>query len=353
MKLSIIIPVYNVEKYIEKCILSLQHQDIPVSDYELIIINDGSPDNSREVIIRLAAQYNNIVFIEQENKGVSLARNAGIDRAGGEYLLFIDPDDYVEANSFSRIWKDAYESNAEVVFLGYTFLNSDDSVRKEILFTQEKGKVYPGIIAYHISRGDGTTDPDRSVAILFQRDFMNKANIYYIPNIPYLEDGEFLARVMCLAKQCIFSGNPFYFRTTRPGSATNSGLFYSDKAIDGFFNAANNLKEFKKTYILNKAQDNFINQPITKFTLLIVQACVKKGYYNKYKLIKERLKINSLNKIEIKGCSVFYYKYGLLFNISNDLFYYTWRIRLLLISINKKAQSIFRKDRKIEIMLTN
>lgn len=344
MKLSVIIPVYNVEEYIEKCIRSLQDQDIPYSDYEIIIINDGSPDNSREVIVKLVEKFNNIVFIEQENKGVSLARNAGIDRAKGKYIVFIDPDDYVMPNSFSGILAAADVSNAEVVFLGYRFLNADNSVKREILFKEEMGKVYPGIMAYHISRGDGTTDPDRSVAILYQRDFMSKANIHYIPNIPYLEDGEFLARVMCLAERCIFSVNPFYIRTTRLGSATNSGLFYSDKAIDGFFNAANNLKEFKKTYLLNKAQDNFINQPITKFTLLIVQACTGKGYRSKYQVVKKRIKMQGLAKIEIEGCSAFYYKYGLLFNLSNDLFYYTWTARLVLISIGNKLHSLFSKN---------
>ena len=344
MKLSIIIPVYNVEEYIEKCILSLQDQDIPHSDYEIIIINDGSPDNSREVIIKLAAQYNNIVFIEQENKGVSQARNAGIDRAKGKYIVFIDPDDYVMPNSFSKILESANVSNAEIGFLGYRFLNADNSVKKEILFLEEEGKVYPGIKAYHISRGDGNTDPDRSVAILYKRDFMNKSNIHYIANIPYLEDGEFLARVMCLAERCIFNSNPFYIRTTRTGSATNSSLFYSDKAIDGFFNAAHNLKEFKKTYLLNKAQNNFINQPITKFTLLIVQVCTGKGYHNKYKDIKKRIKMQGLAKIEIEGCSAFYYKYGLLFNLSNDLFYYTWTLRLMFISLGNKLHSLFGKN---------
>lgn len=197
---------------------------------------------------------------------------------------------------------------------------------------------------YSISRGDGTTDPDRSVAILYSRDFMNKFAIRYISKIPYLEDGEFLARVMCLAERCIFEGHPFYIRTTRPGSATNSGLFYSDKAINGFFNAANNLKEFKKTHLLNKEQDNFLNQPITKFTLLIVQACTVKGYYSKYKSVKKRIKMQGLAKIEIEGCSAFYYKYGLLFNLSNDLFYYTWTARLVFISIGYKLNSFFGKN---------
>jgi glycosyltransferase involved in cell wall biosynthesis len=346
MKLSVIIPVYNVAGYIEKCVLSLQNQDILPDEFELIIINDGSPDNSREVILKLKSQFSNIVFIDQVNKGVSLARNAGIERATGKYIVFIDPDDYVMENSFSRIWDAAIKNDAQIVFLGYKFLNADNSVRKEILFSEAKGKVYSGIKAYSISRGDGATDPDRSVAILYERDFLNKANIRYIANVPYLEDGEFLARVMCLAERCVFEGYPFYVRTTRPGSATNSGLFFSKKAIDGFFTAVNNLIKFKVSTPLNKAQEHFINQPITKFTLLIVQACTGKGNYSQYKSVKTRLKMDGLDKIDIQGCSGIYYKYGLLYNLSNDLFYCTWSIRLLFISISKRIQSLFKKRDK-------
>jgi glycosyltransferase involved in cell wall biosynthesis len=336
MELSIIIPVYNVEEYIERCIQSLQQQDIPKDAYEIIIINDGSPDNSREVVLRLMKAFCNIVFIDQENKGVSLARNAGIDQAKGKYLLFIDPDDYVEPNSLGRVLAAADEHRAQIAILGYKFLNADNSVRKEILFAEERNKVYPGIKMYVISRGDGTTDPDRSVAILFERDFLNKHAIRYIANVPYLEDGEFLARIMCLADRCIFEGNPFYIRTTRPGSATNSSLFYSDRAINGFFNAANNLKKFKQSHSLNKTQQYFMNRPITKFTLLIIQACTGRGKYHQYKGVKNRLKMEGLNKIEIKGCTGVFYKYGLIYNISNDLFYVTWSAKLFLVSLASK-----------------
>jgi len=339
MELSIIIPVYNVEAYIEKCVQSLQQQDIPKDEYELIIINDGSPDNSREVELRLMNTFSNIVFIEQENRGVSLARNAGIDRARGKYLLFIDPDDCVEPHTFSRVLKAADEQYAEVIFLGYKFLNADNSVKREVLFAAEKGKVYPGIKVYTVSRGDGTTDPDRSWAILFDRDFINRHQLRNIANVPYLEDGEFLARVLCLAERCIFEGNSFYIRTTRPGSATNSRLFNSDRAINGFFNAADSLKRFKERPSLKKEQVNFLNRPIIKFTLLIVQACVGKGHYYQYKEVKKRLKINGFEKLDLTGCFGLYYRYGLLFNISNDLFYWAWTTRLFLISVRKRFLS--------------
>uniref|UniRef100_UPI0030DB473E glycosyltransferase family 2 protein n=1 Tax=uncultured Imperialibacter sp. TaxID=1672639 RepID=UPI0030DB473E len=103
MKLSIIVPVYNVEEYLERCVRSLEDQDIPRSDYEIIVVNDGSPDNSKEVVERLQRELSNIILINQENQGVSMARNAGIDRASGEYLVVVDPDDYVAPNSFASI----------------------------------------------------------------------------------------------------------------------------------------------------------------------------------------------------------------------------------------------------------
>ena len=77
-RLSIIIPMYNVASYVERCIRSLENQDIPKEDYELICINDGSPDNCKEIIVRLQKEFSNIILIDQENQGVSRARNNGV-----------------------------------------------------------------------------------------------------------------------------------------------------------------------------------------------------------------------------------------------------------------------------------
>ena len=80
MQLSIIIPMYNVAPYVERCIRSLEDQDIPRNEYELICINDGSPDNCREIVEQLQLEFSNIVLINQINQGVSVARNNGIDK---------------------------------------------------------------------------------------------------------------------------------------------------------------------------------------------------------------------------------------------------------------------------------
>ena len=96
-KFSIVIPVYNVEKYLKNCLDSCLNQDIPHSDYEIIVVNDGSPDNSQAIIEEYAAKYDNIISIVKENGGLSSARNAGLKVAKGEYVWFVDSDDWVES----------------------------------------------------------------------------------------------------------------------------------------------------------------------------------------------------------------------------------------------------------------
>lgn len=101
IKYSVIIPVYNAEHTIEKCLNSLLHQ-IPKTA-ELLVINDGSPDRSGEICKRYAEKYSAIRYFEKENGGVSTARNIGLDEAEGEYILFVDSDDYVEPNYWKVI----------------------------------------------------------------------------------------------------------------------------------------------------------------------------------------------------------------------------------------------------------
>lgn len=112
---SIIVPIYNVERYLEQCIESVLAQDY--QNYELILVDDGSPDNSIDICIKYAKQYSNIVVIHKINGGVSDARNAGIQIARGEYLMFLDSDDYWEGKTIlSDLQKIINESNPDIIF---------------------------------------------------------------------------------------------------------------------------------------------------------------------------------------------------------------------------------------------
>lgn len=124
MKLSIIVPVYNAEKYLEKCLDSLVSQTI--DDYELILINDGSTDNSQQIINDYVNQYPELIRTKTvENGGQGRARNIGIDMARGDYLGFVDSDDWVDTSMYQRLYTAAAESGAELTICDMVLVYPD------------------------------------------------------------------------------------------------------------------------------------------------------------------------------------------------------------------------------------
>lgn len=112
VKVSVIVPVYNVEKYVEECLSSIIHQTL--KEIEIIIVNDGGTDSSFDICKRFADQDKRIVLISQENKGLGEARNVGMSFAHGEYLSFIDSDDYIEEKFLELLYKQATAAGADV-----------------------------------------------------------------------------------------------------------------------------------------------------------------------------------------------------------------------------------------------
>ena len=320
-RLSLIIPMFKVENFVERCLRSLENQDIPRDDYEIICINDGSPDNCSGIVRSLQTEFSNIRLLDQENQGVSRARNNGIEHTAGKYVLFIDPDDYVDANSFAWILKVAEDKNAQVTFLGFTVLEEDGTIKHQDFNELAGDRIYTGTEAYYVSRGDGSTDPDRMWSILFETQFLNTNNLRYLPDVPYLEDGEFVARILCLSERCFFSGRSFYQRTTRPGSATNSRLFHSIPAINGFVKAAINLRNFRNQVFLSAPQKEFLNQPILKFVILSITATASLRRFKTFLAVIFTLKKNGINILELNGCHRHYQNLGRLYNLTPFLLY--------------------------------
>lgn len=128
--MSVIIPVYNCEKYIDACFESLKNQTIGFSDIQIVLINDGSKDDSDNICSRLNSEYNNVTYFSKENGGVSTARNAGLDLSEGKYILFLDCDDTISLNSLADIY-DYFEIHYEDI----------DVVTYSIDYLNEKGEV--------------------------------------------------------------------------------------------------------------------------------------------------------------------------------------------------------------------
>ena len=152
MKVSVIVPVYNVEEYLPKCLETLANQTL--KDIEVLIINDGSPDNSQKIIDKFVKKYPKIFkSFTKENGGLSDARNYGIEKAKGEYIAFLDSDDYVEHDIYEKLLNKAMEKDFDIVVCDCTYVYDDYTVRassniKNDIFTDKELKkamtnIYP------------------------------------------------------------------------------------------------------------------------------------------------------------------------------------------------------------------
>lgn len=191
---SIIIPMYNVAQFIEKCIKSAYDQDMQDSDFEVILVNDESPDNSLEIATRLTSERNNVTIVSQKNKGLGGARNTGVEQANGDYIIFLDSDDFLLPNMLKTAVAVAKEKDLDVLEFG---AQGVDELGK-IVYTKaisSGAEIFKGIdycreIAYM----------DSACNKLYKRDFLNQNKLVFIEKI-FIEDYEFNTRVFACAQR--------------------------------------------------------------------------------------------------------------------------------------------------------
>lgn len=176
MKLSIILPVYNVEKFIADCLQSLETQDLPKEEYEIICVDDGSPDNAAQVIEEYQKKYSNIRLIRQSNSGVCVARNNGLKAAQGEYIWFIDPDDYIQANCLGTMIKKLYDANADLIVFEY-----DEVAEETSLVLDKKTDILIEPQQAYDSKGSGCQ-------YIVRRAYLEVNQIVFNENLAYGED---------------------------------------------------------------------------------------------------------------------------------------------------------------------
>ena len=124
VNVSVIIPVYNVEKYLARCLDTVLAQSFD-GDFEVICVNDGSTDFSPKILEAYAKSDSRIRVINRVNGGLSSARNVGMSVAKGDYFLFVDSDDWISTNTIEVLYKNATENNSDIVLFGYVKANSD------------------------------------------------------------------------------------------------------------------------------------------------------------------------------------------------------------------------------------
>lgn len=221
MKLSIIVPVYNVEQYIRPCIQSIYRQSLQEKDFEVILVNDGTLDNSFERISDIINEHDNIIVVEQNNQGLSVARNTGLLHAEGDYVLFIDSDDLLIDNSLSIILDGAIEYSADLIVADFVKMTdqeimnntNDYEKRNSILIDIKAGK---DMFLYDLN-------PQQCYVwrTLYRRSFLESFNLRFIPGI-YFEDIPFTTDCYLKANKCVRISQLFYIYRQRKNSIVSS-----------------------------------------------------------------------------------------------------------------------------------
>ena len=334
MRISIIVPVYNVEAYVERCLRSLlENQDLSPDEYEVIVVNDGSPDNSREVIERLQQEFINVVLIDQENQGVSMARNNAISIAKGRYILPIDPDDYIVPNSLLPALEYAEHNQFDILYCAFEIYDENDISIWRTDYSALDKRIDSGYDGYFAVRGPKVKDPDRSVAMFYQLDFLQQHQINYPKDVPMLEDGLFLGLVFSVAQRVGYWNKDFYQRTTRPESATNSNSWIKDRTIDGYLLA---LKSIDKHYPQSK-DNRVLNHLKVKFAALYLTAGNSTFSYRKYKMRLKKFRKDYFSSLPLNGTRFIYSRLGLYMKYFTLLFPVMYKLDTYLNAVFRKV----------------
>ena len=221
IQLSVIVPVYNVEKYILKCIESIFCQGIDNNAFELIIVNDGTKDNSMELISDIINRHANVIVINQENKGLSEARNSGLAKASGKYILFVDSDDFLIDNTLKPLLDVAISSSVDMVMGNFIKL-SDDQIGCYIPDTINLSEIDKTIMLGEEAFVNYLNPRECYVwHTLYRRDFLLDNDIKFMSGI-YFEDIPFTVECFLKADKCISLPISFYVYLQHANSIVSS-----------------------------------------------------------------------------------------------------------------------------------
>lgn len=250
IKLSIIIPAYNVGSLIENCIISCQNQDMSKSEYEIIIVDDGSKDDTYKYSSEITKKYNNVTVYTQPNQGQSGARNNGLDKARGEYVWFVDADDYIIPNCLNELYNKAKEHQLDALYFllqrhyeGQQNPSKTYDCRQKTLPTNEVLNGIDAVINGYY--------PCSSCAAIYRLEKLNKENLRFLPKI-FRQDVEFTLRSIPTFNRIMFLPDAYYIYYTHEGTVTTSkekNIIIRKMTGDGY--VANTCKQLAEKYKYN------------------------------------------------------------------------------------------------------
>lgn len=281
-KISVIIPVYKCEKYLKQCVDSVLAQTF--EDFELILVDDGSPDGSPAICDTYVKADQRVAVIHKENGGVSSARNKGIEAATGEYIMFIDSDDYIDSEMLQLLYRQVKE-DADCIISGLRYVFEENGTQKEYCLrdikfqTNEIDRVYE-----EIDRNFGFAAP---VAKLYKTAIIKSKAISYAEGFSILEDGSFVLEYLKHCSNCVLCSGVFYnYRQASQMSLMKAFNANAIQALQYYCDVGSWLenllsKENKEKYYI-KLYSLFYNFLTQIFSRAQVERRIKKSLFKTY-----------------------------------------------------------------------
>ena len=291
MKLSIITPVYNGEKYIEKFTNDILKQTY--SDFELIIINDGSKDKTKIICEKLKKLDKRIKVIHTENKGVSSARNTGIEIAGGDYISFVDCDDTIKINMYSDMIKLFEEKSTDIILCAYWIEYNNIIEEYEYPFKDRyfnKEEIKDDLLMRLIVKMDRNDNQIESIygavwKCLFRRAIIEENNVYFNKNIKMGEDLVFLFKYLVNSNSAFITNNRYYVYNKK----TDNGISVTQGYIKSL---ENDYKEAEIEILASLNEPEFIKSKAWKNKKVIetIELALNEGSKFSSKSMSDRIK---------------------------------------------------------------
>ena len=263
MKLSIVIPVYNVEKYIERCLAScLSQENVASDDYEIIIVNDGTKDNSLQIAEKFVAGMSNVTIVSQENAGLSAARNKGFSLAKGDYVWFVDSDDWTSKDAVSVILETICKNSPDVIKIGYA-TTQHDNAESLIVHNNDIAKgCYTGTEILNKHKWEPPAQ-----FFVFKANFLREHKLEFCVGILH-EDNEFTPRMLYNAKTVVVIDNVlYYYMLGNPTSITN---VVKPKRVHDLLTVILNLNKFSESVV----KDNCSKKSFYLFISLVANTAI-------------------------------------------------------------------------------
>lgn len=274
-KVSVIVPIYNVEKYLEKCINSLLSQTL--EDIQIILVNDGSKDNSGNIAKECEKNNKNrIIYVEKENGGLSDARNYGLKYATGDFIAFLDSDDYIEKNAYEEMYNKVIEENADYVECDFIWeFPNKIRVDKQYPYKNKKEMLsFVRVVAWNK---------------LIKRQLITDNNLEFPKGLRY-EDVEFTYKLIPFINKFAYVDKPFIHYVQRKGSIAN---VQNERTAEIFTVLDNVIEFYKKNNIYEKYRDELEYN----YARYLLCSSLKRMCKIKDKTIREKLLTESWKRL--------------------------------------------------------